>query len=211
MHRAIVAIKTGLGRHSGLLSKFVFELVIVFIGVTAAFALENRREEATEAAYHASMIAALTPTLEDVIRHNADFDAEVGPKLAAFDTAIASGEQPALPIFREKNSERPPTRAWDGLVASGAARSIAPRLFFDLALFYTRQESFGERYVRYNDFTEQRVYSLGKDASAFYDPATHRLKPEFTAHVDRLRDLQTFNQALTRQAIELRDALLKKQ
>ena len=211
MRRAIAAIRDGWGRNRELIGKFVFELVIVFIGVTAAFALENRREESTEAKYHAAMIAALRPTIDDLIQHNAEFDAEVVPKLAAFDAAIAAGGQPALPIFREENSERPPTRAWDGMVASGAARSIEPRLFFNLALFYTRQESFGERYVRYNDFTEQRVFSAGPDTSAFYGPASRRLKPEFAAHVDRLRDLQVFNQALTRQAIELRGELAKGQ
>ena len=211
MRRAIAAIRNGWGRNRELIGKFVFELVIVFIGVTAAFALENRREESAEAKYHAAMIAALRPTLDNVIQHSAEFDAEVLPRLAAFDAAIAAGEQPALPVFREEKSERPPNRAWDGMVASGAARSIEPRLFFDLALFYTRQESFGERYVRYNDFTEQRVFAAGPDASAFYDPASKRLKPEFAAHVDRLRDLQVFNQALSRQAIELRDELAKGQ
>lgn len=209
MRRAIAAIRNGGGRNRELIGKFVFELVIVFIGVTAAFALENRREQSTEAKYHAAMIAALRPTLDDLVQHNAEFDAEVLPKLAAFDAALAAGGQPVLPIFREENSERPPTRAWDGMVASGGARSIEPSLFFKLALFYTRQESFGERYVRYNEFTEQRVYGAGHDASAFYDPASKRLKPEFAAHVDRLRDLQVFNQALTRQAIELRDELAK--
>lgn len=211
MRRGIAAINNEWGRNRELIGRFVFELVIVFIGVTAAFALENRREESTEAKYQAAMIAALRPTLDDVIQHSAEFDAEVLPKLAAFDAAIAAGEQPALPIFRETNSERPPTRAWDGMIASGATRSLNPRLFFNLALFYTRQESFGERYVRYNDFTEQRVYGAGHDASAFYDPASKRLKPEFAAHVDRLRDLQVFNHALTKQAIELRDELAKGQ
>lgn len=209
MH-VVASIRKGWARNRDLIGKFVFELVIVFIGVTAAFALENARESSTEAKYHAAMIAALRPTLDDVIRHNLEFDNEVVPKLAAFDAAIAAGDQPMLPIFREVNSERPPTRAWDGLIASGAARALEPHLFFNLALFYTRQESFGERYVRYNDFTEQRVYGAGHDASVFYDPATERLKLEFAAYVDRLRDLQVFNHAITRQAIELRDELAKK-
>jgi hypothetical protein len=63
--------------------------------------------------------------------------------------------------------------------------------------------------VRYNDFTEQRVFAVGHDAAAFYDPASKRLKPEFAAYVDRLRDLQQFNQALTQQAVTLRDKLGK--
>ena len=89
----------------------------------------------------------------------------VAGKLAAFDAPIARHEQPALPYFREANAERPPTRIWDGLVATGASRALAPQLLYKLALFYTRQESNGERYVRYNDFTESRVFAMGPDQS----------------------------------------------
>ena len=207
MRGVMSAFSNGWGQKRELLGKFAFELVVVFIGVTAAFVLENRRESAAEAQYHSSMIAALRPTLDDVIRHNTDFDAKVVPELAAFDVAVPAANEPALPIFRETNSERPPIRAWDGLVASGAARALEPALFFKLALFYTRQESFGERYIRYNNFTEQHVYPLGSKPSVFYDPVTRRLKPEFAAYVDRLRDLEQFNVTIARQAMELRDEL----
>ncbi|CAN5302321.1 hypothetical protein BH10PSE2_BH10PSE2_19720 [soil metagenome] len=195
-------------RHRGLAGKFLFEIVIVFVGVTAAFAVDSYRQDAEDAAYRHSMVAALVPTLEDLIRHNAEFDSEVSGKLAAFNAALSHGEHPALPIFREQNSERPPTRAWDGIVSTGAAKTLKPALFFDLALFYTRQESFGERYVRYNDFTETRVYALGPDPAALY-ASDGRLKPEFAAHVDRLRDLKIANDNLTRQAVVLRDELAK--
>ena len=196
-------------RNRSLIRKFVFELVVVFVGVTAAFAMEDMRQRAKEAEYRRSMISALGPTLDDVIQHNAEFEQEVGAKLAAFDAAIARGERPALPIFRETNSERPPVRAWDGIVATGAAKSLEPGLFFELALFYTRQESVGERYIRYNSFTETRVLILGPDPAALYDLRTGRLKPEFAAHVDRLRDLRTVETHLSQQAIKLRNDLAR--
>ena len=193
--------------HRGLFGKFIFEIVIVFVGVTAAFALEEMHQNAEESRYRASVIAALGPTLDDVVRHDAMFENDVTEKLKAFDAEIARGEHPSLPIFREANSERPPTRVWDAIVATGAVRSIDPALFFRLALFYTRQESFGERYVRYNDFTESRVLALGPDPSKMYDPASARLKPEFAAHVDRLRDLVSLSATISAQAKELREAL----
>ena len=88
-------------------------------------------------------------------------------------------------------------------MATGAAKALDPKLFFELTIFYTRQESFGERYIRYNAFTEERVFTLGSDPAALYDPQTGRLKPEFAAHVDRLRDLREINAMLTVQAAAL--------
>ncbi|CAN5351907.1 hypothetical protein BH09PSE4_BH09PSE4_11190 [soil metagenome] len=196
-------------RHRGLIGKFAFEIVIIFIGVTAAFALEGVRQDREDARYRQSMIAALLPTLGNLIDHNKRMASEVTAKLAAFDRDIAAGRHPALPIYREgggHGGERPPTRAWDGIVSTGAAKALSPELFFELSLFYTRQESVGERYIRYNDFTESRVLALGPDPSPMYD-SRGKLKPEFAAHLDRLRDIMAANAVLTAQANELRGKL----
>lgn len=192
--------------HRATIGKLLFEIVIVFIGVTAAFALEGIRERHEEAQYRATVIAALVPTLDDVLQHNHEFETEVEAKLAAFDAAIARHERPELPIFRETNSERPPVRIWDTVVATGAMRALDADLLFRLAMFYNRQDSFGERYVRYAAYTEQHVFVLGANPSVFYD-ATGALKSEFAAYVDRLRDLLVASRALTVQARGLRDEL----
>lgn len=194
------------GDNRALVGRFLFELVVVFVGVTAAFAMEGARRDHEETEYRRGMIAALVPTLDNVLRHNDGFDREVSAKLAAFDAARARGERPALPIFREENSERPPVRAWDGVVETGAARALDPALFFDLNLFYTRQESFGEQYIRYTEFAEQRIYTLGPNPAVLYDEAG-ALRPEFAAHLDTLRRLRRMNDVLTVQAVDLRDRL----
>lgn len=53
---------------------------------------------------------------------------------------------------------------------------------------------------------QAQARSGGNDPSIFYDPATHRLKPEFAACVNQLRDLQAFGKHITQQATELSDA-----
>lgn len=198
-----------LGRHRALIGKFLFEFVVIVVGVTIAFALEGVRRDREDARYRESMIAALLPTLDNVIQHNDRMAKEMNAKLAAFDKDIATGKRPALPVYREgggRGGERPPTRAWDGIVSTGAARTLSPELFFELSLFYTRQESVGERYIRYNDFTENRVLALGRDPAPMYD-SSGRLKPEFAAHLDRLGDILAVNGMLTTQANELRRKL----
>ena len=198
-----------IARHRPLAGKLLFEIVIVFIGVTAAFAMEGVRRDREDVRYRESMIAALLPTLANVIEHNERLAREMTAKLSAFERDIAAGKHPTLPIYREgggRGGERPPTRAWDGIVSTGAAKALSPELFFELSLFYTRQESVGERYIRYNDFTESRVLALGSDPAPMYD-AAGKLKPEFAAHIDRLRDIMAVNDMLTAQAIALRGKL----
>ena len=204
-------LRDAFARRRETIGKFVFEVVIVFIGVTAAFALEAARQDRQDAEYRKSMLGALAATLNDTIQHNQRFEKLVDKQLVDFDAALARGEHPKLPVYREPGSERPPTRIWDGVVSTGAAKALDPDLFYALAILYTRLDSFGEKYVRYNDFTEQRVFPLGPDQTGIYDPKTGRLKPEFGAYVDRLRDLDELAKELDVKAAALKVRLNKLQ
>jgi hypothetical protein len=193
-------------RHRTLLGEFAFELAIVFVGVTGAFALENFREAREEAAYRERMVAALRASLDDWSSHGREINQQVTEMLRNFDAARARGDEPALPVYRETGGERPPTKAWDGIVATGAARSLDPQLFFRLARFYSRADSVGDRYQRYNSFSEERVLPYASDKAVFYD-RDGKLKPEFAAYVDRLRDIRREEEAIVVEAGNLRDAL----
>ena len=193
-------------RHRTRLEEFAFELIIVFVGVTGAFALENFREAREESIYRQRMVAALRASLNDWSVHGGEIDHQITEMLRNFDEARARGEEAPLPIYRETGGERPPTKAWDGIVATGAARSLDAELFFRLARFYSRADSVGDRYQRYNSFSEERVLPYVSDKSAFYD-RNGKLKPEFAAYVDRLRDIHREERAIVTEAASLRDAL----
>ena len=182
--------------------RLLFEIVIIFIGVTAAFALEAARQEREEQRYRESMIAAMVPTFDDMQRHNRIFIKEAEAKIEAFDRDLAAGKQPLLPIYREGGAERPPMRAWDGIVASGVSKALPPELYFQLSQFYNRQESIGERYVRYADMTERDIYPLGLNQKGIYGPTG--LKPQYAAYVDRLRDLVAATKKIDPQASQMK-------
>ena len=48
--------------------------------------------------------------------------------------------------------------------------------------------------------TEQDIYPLGPGQEGIYDPATGKLKPQYAAYVDRLRDLVASTNELDPQA-----------
>ena len=193
-------------RHRDLIGRFAFELVIIFVGVTAAFSLENAREIREETQYRSQMVRALRTSLDDWAEHGQAVDRQIEGLLRGYDLARRQDLHPLPHIYRERGAERPPTRAWDGIVATGAARALDPDMFFRLARFHGRADSFGDRYLRYNDFSEGRVLPYTGDPGSFYD-ADGALKPEYAAYVERLRDLQRELRALIAEAAQLRDAL----
>ena len=176
-------------RHNyrSLAGKLLFEIIIVFIGVTAAFALESARQEREEQRYRHTMIAAMIPLFDDFARHNKGLY-EMEPKLAAFERAVAAGKKPMIPIFHERGSERAPVRTWDGIVATGIPRALPPKLYMDMSLFFTRQESLSERFVRYISFAEAEIEPLRTDPSQLYD-AAGKLKLKYAASTDQLRGI----------------------
>lgn len=193
-----------LERHRGHILRIAVELVVVFIGVTAAFALENWRRENEEAKYRRQMLAALITSIDRIADHNLDIQSTINARVSAFEAALAKGERPAPPVYRESGGERPPTQAWDGIVVTGVARALEPNLYFRLNEYFNRVNSFGERYLRYNDFTEQRVLPyVGEDTSAFYTPSG-ALRGEYRAYVDRLRDLSLHCEFVAENAAEVK-------
>src|SRR3982751_1675354 len=64
--------------HGTVLGEFAFELIVVFVGVTAAFALENFREAREEASYRAQMVSALRASLDDWAGHGTEIDRQRG-------------------------------------------------------------------------------------------------------------------------------------
>ncbi len=90
---------------------------------------------------------------------------------------------------------------------TGVAKFLKPKMFFHLVSFYNFMDSFGERYIRYNDFTESRVLPAANDSVAYYDPRSGKMRPEFTAYVDRLRDLQQLNREMIVRSARVRKEL----
>lgn len=195
-------LATTYGEHRGLFGKFAFELVVVFIGVTAAFAIENWRQEAEEARYRSTVVVAVGQTFGSVATHGRGISRAISDKLRVFDDGVARGDQPKLPVYREPGGEGPPTQIWDGLMSTGALKALKPDMVWRLAAFYNELNSVGDRYLRYNAVTETLVFGLDPDqAEAWVDG---RLKPEFRAYVEQLRELRAANDSVIRKADRLR-------
>lgn len=184
-------------------ARLMIELFVVFIGATAAFALDGWRSDRAEASYRRQMIDSLVVQIEGLAVRNRQIQALMNNQIAQFDAALARGERPAPPIYREPGGERAPTGGWDGIVATGAARALPADLYFRLTEFFNRVDSWGDKYARYNAFTEDRVMpNLTGNTDAFYTPEG-KLRGEYRAYVDRLRDIAKLGGETTVQGRDL--------
>jgi hypothetical protein len=183
-----------------------FELFIVFLGVALGMEASRWASEREERADRRQMVAALDEALQDYQDSGVRIHARIVKAFQEYDRHRAAGERPAPPILRFPLLDRPPTRSWDALVATGLARTLDPKLVFELAMHFSRADSFGDRYQRYNQFTEQQVLPYMNDTARFYDSGGKLARP-FASHVQRLRELLALNDQMTAEAIKMRREL----
>jgi hypothetical protein len=191
-----------------LLSKIALELFIVFVGVTAAFAVDNYRSSREQDARRQAVYNALDRELTQMAEtFGPMFQREMTRELADWNRAVAAGEHPLPPAFRMPRAERPPTGVWDAAVATGSIELIDPELFYELARFYNRAKSLGDLYQRYAIAAEADVWPrLDEGAPAFWKPDGD-LRPEIKAHVLRLRTFRERQAQLDEEAHVMRAKL----
>lgn len=184
------------------------ELFVVFVGVTAAFALDDYRGAKDQDHRRQAVYRALDRELKQLGEtHGPVFQRTMSQQLAAWDQAVARGERPDPPAFRLPRAERPPTGVWDAAMATGSIELIDPELFYELARYYNRADSLGELYQRYATFADTAVWPrLNEGPDAFWE-ADKDLKPEIHAHIMRLKDFRDRQGELVEEAKSIRSKL----
>ena len=185
-----------------------FELFIVILGVLLGMEASRWAQTREEAEYRRQMIASMDETLTDYVDSGRRIHGRIVHAFNDYSQRVSAGERPPPPFLRFPLLDRPPTRAWDAMVATGLARSIQPQLVFRLAMHFSRADSFGDRYARYNQFTEQQVLPYLADPGHFYGPDGKLLRP-YRSHMQRLREILALNDEMTNDAASMRRDLDK--
>ena len=191
------------------LSKVMLELFIVFVGVTAAFAVENYRDARAQDIRRAAVYRALDRELKQMAETRGPIhQRRMTEQLAAWDQALAKGERPIPPTFRMPEAERPPTGVWDAAVATGSIELVEPDLFFELARFYNRADSVGTVYQRYITVAETEILPRVDEGAAVFWKPDGAMTVQTRAHVQRLRDFRERQRKLDQEAAMLRKKLM---
>ena len=185
-----------------------FELFIVILGVLLGMEASRWAQSREDSEYRRQMIAAMDATLTDYVESGHSIHDRIVGAFNDYSKAVSAGERPPPPYLRFPLLDRPPTRAWDAMVATGLARSIAPDLVFRLAMHFSRADSFGDRYARYNQFTEQQILPYLARPGHFYGPDGKLLRP-YQSHMERLREILALNDEMTNDAASMRSDLDK--
>lgn len=183
------------------------QLFVIFLGVSAAFVVENYRETLSQKEELHQAVAGIITELEHYETRAAKFADAFNAATERWATADRAGERAVPGYYRIPGAPHPPSAAWNTAVTSGIVRMLEPNLRMDLGYFYSEFVGIHENYGRYNEFTEREILPrLSAGPDAFYGP-DGKLLPIFRVHMDLENEFAADLRRLGQMAHDLRTRL----
>jgi hypothetical protein len=183
--------------------RWVAELVLVFVGVYAAFWLNSYQQRQQDAERRDQILAFIEQTLSEGIQSSKINRArEQEPEAAEFRRALDAGEMPPLHPFVFITDYSPSDFAT--MLQSGGVQLLDVQTLIALRSDESVIRWGLQRMARYQKLSDDLIVpNLGQDISFFYDPATKKLRKQFEIYPEALKERVDFAHELERTHTEL--------
>src|SRR5919108_1764742 len=182
--------------------RWIAELLLVFVGVYAAFWLNNYQQRQQDAERHDRILASIERTLRDGIESNKINRAEQEREAAEFRRALDAGEMPPLHPFVFTTDYSPGDFAT--MLQAGGIQLLDVETLTALRNDESVIRWGLSRMARYQKLSDELIVpNLDQDISFFYDPATKKLRKRFQFYSDALEAEVTLFRDLEAKETEL--------
>ena len=181
---------------------WIAELVLVFVGVYAAFWLNNYQQHQQEAKRRDQILASLEQTLRQGIESGKINGAQEERQAAEFQQALDAGETPRLHPFVFTTDYTPTDLAT--LLQSGGIELLDVETLTALRNDESVIRWGLSRMAHYQKLSDELIVpNLDQDISFFYDPATKKLRKRFEMYPEALQATVKFAHDLERTHTQL--------
>lgn len=181
---------------------WVAELVLVFVGVYAAFWLNNFQQHRQDAQRRDQILASIEETLREGIESGKIAGAKEERQAAEFQRALDAGEMPPLRPFVFTTDYSPGDIAT--LLQSGGVELLDVKTLMAVRGLESVIRWGLSDMAHYQKLSDELIVpNLDQDISFFYDPATKKLRRRFEMYPDALQATVKFAHDLDRTKTEL--------
>src|SRR5215472_4258503 len=177
--------------------RWTAELLLVFVGVYAAFWLNNYQQRQQDQERHDRILASIEQTLREGIESNKVSRAKEQQRVADFRCALDAGEMQPLPPFVFTTDCSPGDFAT--ILQSGGIQLLDLQTLTALRNDESIIRWGLSRMARYTKLSDELIVPhLDQDISFFYDPATRKLRKRFDMYPQALDETVKFANELER-------------
>ena len=179
------------------IGRWIAELVLVFVGVYAAFWLNNYQQHRQDADRRDQILASLEQQLQEGIESGKINRAKQEQKAAEFRRALGAGEMPPLEPFVFTTDYSPTD--WATILQSGGVQLLDVQTLMAVRNDESVIRWGLSRMARYQQLSDALIVpNLDQDISFFYDPATKKLRKRFEIYPQALEATVKFANELER-------------
>jgi len=184
------------------IGRWTAELLLVFVGVYAAFWLNNYQQRREDAGRRDQILASLEQQLQEGIESGKINRAKQEQKAAEFRRALGAGEMPPLEPFVFTTDYSPTD--WATILQSGGVQLLDVQTLMAVRNDESVIRWGLSRMARYQQLSDALIVpNLDQDISFFYDPATKKLRKRFEIYPQALEATVKFANELERSNFEL--------
>ena len=184
------------------IGRWIAELVLVFVGVYAAFWLNNYQQHRQDSDRRDQILASLEQQLQEGIESGKINRAKQEQKAAEFRQALGAGEMPPLEPFVFTTDYSPTD--WATILQSGGVQLLDVQTLMAVRNDESVIRWGLSRMARYQQLSDALIVpNLDQDISFFYDPATKKLRKRFEIYPQALEATVKFANELERSNFEL--------
>jgi hypothetical protein len=184
------------------IGRWTAELVLVFVGVYAAFWLNNYQQHREDAGRRDQILAALEKQLQKGIESGKTNRAKEEQEAAEFRRALDAGEMPLLKPFVFTTDYSPID--WATMLQSGGIQLLEVQTVMAVRNDESVIRWGLSRMAWYQKLSDELIVpNLDQDISFFYDPVTKKLRKRFEIYPEALDATVKFANELERTHIEL--------
>src|SRR6266436_586220 len=182
--------------------RWVAELVLVFVGVYAAFWLNNYQQHQQDAERRDRILASIEQTLREGIESGKINRAKEEREAAEFRRALDAGEMPSLQPFVFTTDYSPTD--WATMLQSGGVQLLDVQTLMAVRNDESVIRWGLSRMAWYQKLSDELIVpNLDQDISFFYDPATKKLRKRLEIYPQALEATVKFARDLDRTKTEL--------
>jgi uncharacterized protein YukE len=182
--------------------RWLAELILVFIGVYAAFWLNNYQQHQQNLQRHDQILASLERQLNEGIASVRDAGARADREVAEFKRALATGEMPPLQMYSFSSDYSATDIAT--LLQSGGIELLDLKTLAALRNLESVIRNGLAQIAHFQKLSDELIVpNLDQDTSFFYDPATKKLRKRFERYPDALGMTANFLHELERAQTDL--------
>jgi len=168
------------------IGRWIAELLLVFVGVYAAFWLNNFQQHQQEAKRHDQILASLERLLEEGIANTKSQGAKVDREVAEFQGAVQAGEMPPLRPFTFTTDYSASDFAT--LLQSGGIELLNVKTLTTLRDLESVIRWGLSRMAHYQKLSDELIVpNLDQENAFFYEPTRKELRKRFAFYAEALQ------------------------